>query len=59
MEWTAATRAKPPACTLEKLDEISHVVINDEMLIATPARDDIDPRPVIARTVIETRLGLD
>lgn len=39
--------------TLEKLDEISHVVINDEMLIATPAHDDIDPRPVIARTVIE------
>ncbi|MFZ4826689.1 MAG: ABC transporter ATP-binding protein [Phototrophicaceae bacterium] len=39
--------------TLEKLHEISQVVISDEMLIATPAHDDIDPRPVIARTVIE------
>jgi ABC-2 type transport system ATP-binding protein len=39
--------------TLEKMPEISHVELQGDALIATPASADIDPRPSIARTVIE------
>jgi ABC-2 type transport system ATP-binding protein len=39
--------------TLEKMDEIVRVEIQNEALVVTPASAKIDPRPEIARTVIE------
>lgn len=39
--------------TLEKMDEVAHAEFRADALVVTPANVNIDPRPEIARTVIQ------
>ncbi|MEL6152125.1 MAG: hypothetical protein AAFR56_21015, partial [Chloroflexota bacterium] len=39
--------------TLEKMEEITRAEVQNEALVVTPSSAQIDPRPEIARTVIE------
>lgn len=38
---------------LDKMEEVARAVVQNEALVVTPASAEIDPRPEIARTVIE------
>ncbi|MEM6284291.1 MAG: ABC transporter ATP-binding protein [Chloroflexota bacterium] len=50
---TDDTQLESARLTLEKMDEISRAEIQNEALVVTPSSEDMDPRPEIARTVIE------
>ncbi len=53
LEGNGETSLETARLTLEKMAEISRAEIQNEALVVTPSNPDMDPRPEIARTVIE------